>query len=159
MYRQAQAEKKAGRPRRPTTRGTAPSTDQRPRLGRPISSYTALALEVHRAIEVGDHADRLPPLPPYVPRAHDDRLAQVVAAAVGGVSRMAVLVGGSSTGKTRACWEAIQDLSDQWWLWHPIDPSRPQAAAQALAEVGPYTVVWLNLVFRAYAAAAAQARA
>jgi len=57
---------------------------------------------------------------------------------------MAVLVGGSSTGKTRACWEAIQSLSARWWLWHPIDPSRPEAAGSAIGAIAPYTVVWLN---------------
>jgi hypothetical protein len=56
----------------------------------------------------------------------------------------AVLVGGSSTGKTRACWEAIQALPDDWRLWHPIDPTRPEAAADALPAVGPRTVIWLN---------------
>src|SRR5690606_19059575 len=57
---------------------------------------------------------------------------------------MVVLVGGSSTGKARACWEAIQALPEKWWLWHPIDPFQPEAAARDLDHVGPYTVVWLN---------------
>ena len=58
-----------------------------------------------------------------------------------------MLVGGSSTGKTRACWEALQLLRDrpgQWRLWHPIDPSRPEAALRELPGIGPRTVVWLN---------------
>jgi hypothetical protein len=113
------------------------------RLGAPIKQYTPVALEVHQAIDSPDGGCP-PSLPRYVPRAHDARLHDIVAAAAGGSSRIAVLVGGSSTGKTRACWEAIQDLPPQWWLWHPIDPSRPAAAAKALNEVGPYTVVWLN---------------
>jgi hypothetical protein len=29
-------------------------------------------------------------------------------------------------------------------LWHPIDPSRPEAAVDAIQAVGPRTVVWLN---------------
>ena len=45
-------------------------------------------------------------LPAYVPRDHDAELAAVVTARRPGTSQMAVLVGGSSTGKTRACWEA-----------------------------------------------------
>jgi hypothetical protein len=53
-------------------------------------------------------------------------------------------VGGSSTGKTRACWEAVRSMPDRWWLWHPIDPTRPDATARALGDVHPYTVVWLN---------------
>ena len=89
----------------------------------------------------------LPVLPPYVPREHDQVLGQVVRAAADGRSGIAVLVGGSSTGKTRACWEALALLRDQdppWRLWHPIDPSRPDAALAELPGIGPRTVVWLN---------------
>ena len=89
----------------------------------------------------------LPVLPPYVPREHDQVLGQVVRAAAEGRSGIAVLVGGSSTGKTRACWEALALLRDQdppWRLWHPIDPSRPDAALTELPGIGPRTVVWLN---------------
>lgn len=120
------------------TRPAPPPT----RLGRPVGECDPLVLEVHRAIEVTG-ADRHS-LPPYVSRVHDVRLAEVVCTVVAGASRLAVLVGGSSTGKTRACWEAVQALPERWRLWHPYDPSRPQAAADALAQVGPYTVVWLN---------------
>ncbi|MEU4409957.1 trypsin-like peptidase domain-containing protein, partial [Streptosporangium sp. NPDC023963] len=104
-------------------------------------------LEVHRPIRVIGHGGDLPALPRYVRRAHDDQLAAITARAQAGHSGLAVLVGGSSTGKTRACWEALTVLrrSGQGWrLWHPIDPTRPEAALAALAEVGPYTVVWLN---------------
>ena len=55
-----------------------------------------------------------------------------------------MLVGGSSTGKTRACWQALESLrgvEPGWRLWHPIDP---QAALAGLPRVGPRTVVWLN---------------
>ena len=31
-----------------------------------------------------------------------------------------------------------------WRLWHPIDPSRPDAALRELRGIGPRTVVWLN---------------
>src|SRR6202007_177569 len=89
----------------------------------------------------------LPVLPAYVPRAHDTALGSVVQAAATGRSGIAVLVGGSSTGKPRAGWEALQPLRDQpgpWRLWHPIDPSRPEAALRDLPGIGPRTVVWLN---------------
>jgi len=71
----------------------------------------------------------------------------VVRAAAAGRSGIAVLVGGSSVGKTRACWEALALLRNQdppWRLWHPIDPSRPDAALRELPGIGPRTVVWLN---------------
>ncbi len=116
--------------------------------GLPLSEVTdPFTLEVHRPVQLDDLQGDLPTLPPYVPRKHDSELERVVAAAAKGSSEIAVLVGGSSTGKTRACWEALQLLRDQtpeWRLWHPIDPSRPDAALNELAAVGPRTVVWLN---------------
>ena len=116
--------------------------------GRPLAEVTdPFVLEVHRPVQPEDAPPGLPVLPPYVPREHDDVLGQVVRAAAEGRSGIAVLVGGSSTGKTRACWEALALLRDQdppWRLWHPIDPSRPDAALRELAGIGPRTVVWLN---------------
>jgi hypothetical protein len=116
--------------------------------GRPLEEVTdPFVLEVHRPVQPEGTPTGLPELPTYVPRGHDQVLAQVVQAAAGGLSGIAVLVGGSSTGKTRACWEALQLLRDQdppWRLWHPIDPSRPDAALRELPGIGPRTVVWLN---------------
>jgi uncharacterized protein YidB (DUF937 family) len=105
------------------------------------------ALEVHRPVQVEDAPPGLPVLPMYVPREHDWQLAEVVRAAAEGASGIAVLVGASSTGKTRACWEALGLLRkrpERWRLWHPIDPSRPEAALRDLRSIGPRTVVWLN---------------
>ena len=116
--------------------------------GRPLEEVAdPFALEVHRPVQPEDAPPGLPLLPPYMPREHDQMLGQVVAAAADGRSGIAVLVGGSSTGKTRACWEALAPLRDQdppWRLWHPIDPTRPDAALRELAGIGPRTVVWLN---------------
>ena len=116
--------------------------------GRPLEEVTdPFVLEVHRPVQPEDAPPGLPVLPPYVPREHDQVLGQVVRAAAEGRSGIAVLVGGSSTGKTRACWEALALLRDQdppWRLWHPIDPSRPDAALRELPGIGPRTVVWLN---------------
>ena len=116
--------------------------------GRPLEEVIdPFALEVHRPVQPEDAPPGLPVLPPYVPREHDEVLGQVVRAAADGRSGIAVLVGGSSTGKTRACWEALAVLRSQgppWRLWHPIDPSRPDAALRELAGIGPRTVVWLN---------------
>ena len=102
------------------------------------------ALEVHRPVEPDVPEPGLPALPAYVPRDHDTALAQVVTAAAAGASGMAALVGGSSTGKTRACWKALELLRGQepgWRLWHPIDPPGALAGLPSLA---PRTVVWLN---------------
>jgi hypothetical protein len=103
------------------------------------------ALEVHRPIEIArSGVTELPPLPPYIARKHDGRIAEIVAHAASGQSAVGVLVGGSSTGKTRACWEAIQMLPPGWRLWHPIFPDRTVAFLSDLERVGPCTVVWLN---------------
>ena len=105
------------------------------------------ALEVHRSVEPDVPQRDLPALPAYVARKHDTELERVVAAAPQGCSGIAVLVGGSSTGKTRACWEALRLLRERperWRLWHPIYPSHPEAALRELPSIGPRTVVWLN---------------
>ncbi|MDO0909943.1 tetratricopeptide repeat protein [Streptomyces sp. DT2A-34] len=119
--------------------------DEQP--GKPLCAVCdPFALEVHRAIDLGPPAagTALPELPVYVARAHDATLLTVVAEAAAGSSRLVTLVGESSTGKTRACWEALRALPAGWRLWHPIDPTRPEAALAELALLAPRTVVWLN---------------
>ncbi len=116
--------------------------------GRLLAQVTdPFVLEVHRPVQPDTPPPGLPELPAYVPREHDAELERVVTAAAQGDSGIAVLVGGSSTGKTRACWEVLRLLRDQvkpWRLWHPIDPSRPEAALRELRSIGPRTVIWLN---------------
>jgi hypothetical protein len=113
--------------------------------GRLLDEVTdPFVLEVHRPVEPDVAQPGLPALPAYVPRPHDAALAEMVTAAGAGTSGIAVLVGGSSTGKTRACWEALELLrgpEPTWRLWHPIDP---QTALADLPSVEPRTVVWLN---------------
>jgi transcriptional regulator with XRE-family HTH domain len=118
-------------------------------LGQPIGHWDPHDLEVHPAgtftVSAGSGARSRRELPGYVRRAHDEVVAEVVGQAAAGHSRMLVLVGSSSTGKTRACWEAVQPLADQGWrLWHPHDPTRAEAALADLDQVAPRTVVWLN---------------
>ncbi|WP_406156311.1 hypothetical protein OG298_01445 [Streptomyces sp. NBC_01005] len=115
--------------------------------GELVSSCTdPFAFEVHRAIrvEASPGGADLPMLPRYVEREHDRRLHEAVQKALEGCSSLLLLVGGSSTGKTRACWEAVQSLPGDWRLWHPIDPARPEAALAGLESIGPRTVVWIN---------------
>lgn len=119
--------------------------DERP--GKPMCAVTdPFALEVHRAIDLATApcGTALPELPVYVERAHDAMLRAAVAKAGAGSSRLVTLVGESSTGKTRACWEVLRALPAGWRLWHPIDPTRPEAALAELARLAPRTVVWLN---------------
>jgi hypothetical protein len=132
---------------------TAGGNDRRDRLSstwcRPINDWDPLDLEIHAAAPafpvVRENESNSAGLPGYVPRPHDKALASHVDAAANGSSRMAVLIGGSSTGKTRACWEAIQRLADAGWrLWRPVDPTQVSVALADLEQVGPRTVVWLN---------------
>ncbi|MFJ9623117.1 tetratricopeptide repeat protein [Streptomyces sp. NPDC101181] len=113
-----------------------------------IDQWSPYDLEVHPAGPAMSRARSGPQqqiLPGYVRREHDHVIAEAVNAAVAGQSRMVVLVGSSSTGKTRACWEAIQPLAKAGWrLWHPFNPTRAEAALAELEHVRPQTVVWLN---------------
>ncbi|WP_436532758.1 hypothetical protein [Actinoplanes sp. HUAS TT8] len=118
------------------------------RLGEPIGDSDPLALEVHPAIQIpGTEPGAV--LPDYVIRSHDVDLRKIADALLdNGRSRLITLVGGSSTGKTRAGWELACYLEVQqpgrWRIWHPYDPTRLDAALAELDRVGPYTIVWLN---------------
>ncbi|MFD7784122.1 hypothetical protein ACFV4Q_13645 [Streptomyces nojiriensis] len=101
-------------------------------------------LGVHPALDTDGARDVFGVLPAYVPRRHDARLKEVVDAAKAGRSGIAVLVGGSSTGKTRALWEAVGELPEGWRLWHPLTPTAPGAVLASLPDIAPRTVVWLN---------------
>ncbi|MFE7276421.1 tetratricopeptide repeat protein [Streptomyces sp. NPDC057623] len=123
--------------------------DDRPGPGRMITEWEPHDLEIHPAghSKTVDGSDEpgTRPLPGYVRRDHDRVLAEAVEDVVAGRSRIVVLVGTSSTGKTRACWEAVQPLAERGWrLWHPFDPTRAEAALEDLNRVQPRTVVWLN---------------
>ncbi|KUN55492.1 hypothetical protein AQJ46_49580, partial [Streptomyces canus] len=115
--------------------------------GKPLAEVTdPFALEVHHAIST-DLLDTGPGrsvLPVYVERAHDAWLRAAAEDAKRGVSRLVMLTGGSSTGKTRACWEVLRHLPAGWRLWHPYDPTPPEAALAAIEQLTPHTVVWLN---------------
>jgi uncharacterized protein YidB (DUF937 family) len=123
----------------------APPGSAAGRVGWPLAEVRdPFMLEVHRPVEPEVPQPGLPVLPAYVPREHDAALAEVVTAAAAGTSGIAVLVGGSSTGKTRACWQALEllrGLEPGWRLWHPIDQ---WAALAELPGIGPRSVVWLN---------------
>ncbi|MGW3341351.1 helix-turn-helix domain-containing protein [Streptomyces sp. NPDC001009] len=115
--------------------------------GKLVGQWDPHELEVHPAStapRVSGLSERRM-LPGYVEREHDRVLARVVREAAQGRSGLVVLVGESSTGKTRACWEAVQPLDAAGWrLWHPFDPTRAEAALEELHRVRPRTVVWLN---------------
>ena len=103
-------------------------------------------LQVHPAIRDGA-AVGAPFLTDYARRAHDRELGERIKAVVGGRSTMVVLVGGSSTGKTRACWEALGDLerlSGDWRVWRPTGTEDLLAGLTSSTFDVARTVVWLD---------------
>ncbi|MEU3887162.1 hypothetical protein [Streptomyces sp. NPDC029041] len=135
--------------RRTAAGDSAPVRGQGQGPGKMISEWNPHDLEVHpagpafRGHAMGGMRERV--MPGYVLRAHDRVLADIVQDAAQGQSRMVILVGSSSTGKTRSCWEAVQPLAkERWRLWHPFDPTRAEAILDGLEHVMPHTVVWLN---------------
>ena len=117
--------------------------------GWPLDEVTdPFALEVHRPVQPEHPPPGMPALPAYVPREHDTELE------LGGAG------GGRGQQRDRGAGGRVLDWQDPgllggpaaaagpgaepWRLWHPIDPSRPDAALRELAAVGPRTVVWLN---------------
>lgn len=142
-----------GRTDQLTIYGTAPEPygDATP-PGVPLSQCSPYDLEVHATIDAAEPGRSDVSLPTYVEREHDARLRAAVGEAVAGRNVILVLVGGSSTGKTRACWEAVRPratnepgrLPPDWRLWHPINPGRPEAVLSELRWIAPRTVLWLN---------------
>jgi len=77
----------------------------------------------------------------YVRRPHDELLRAVLDPAVS-ASRLVVIRGGSSTGKTRAAYEAVTDVLADWRLDYPLDAS---ALANRLKDgIQARTVLWLG---------------
>jgi hypothetical protein len=109
---------------------------------KPVRDWDAQRLGVHRAISAGvAPGQAVPELTVYVQRDHDVRVRELFAAPAGPV--MVVLVGGSSTGKTRAAFEAVRHCLPDWSLLRPLDAAELLEQARSGA-VGPQTVLWLN---------------
>ncbi|MFD0690833.1 hypothetical protein [Actinomadura fibrosa] len=99
-------------------------------------------LGVHEPIEMPGTDPNT--LPVYVPRDVDGQpgtgvRARLAEAAVSG--GFVVLVGGSSTGKTRCLWEAVRAELGQWWLRRP---SGADELAGWAADPPPRLVLWLD---------------
>ncbi|MFE4019274.1 hypothetical protein ACFXPZ_17955 [Streptomyces sp. NPDC059101] len=113
-------------------------------LGDDIEILDPFALGVSRAIALETGDTPLPPLPPFIQRDQDRWLKQFADGALRGKSALVTLIGGSATGKTRSLREFLGRLPSGWRLWHPYDPTRPQAALNHMEQVGPRTVIWLD---------------
>jgi hypothetical protein len=114
--------------------------------GRPVPDVQdPFMLEVHEAISPPSAALPVSRLPVYVLRRHYGDLEKVVGRALAGESGLAVLLGDSSTGKTRSAWEQVRRLPPRWRLWHPASPEELLAK---LPDVAPHAVLWLNELHR-----------
>jgi len=111
-----------------------PEPAKKPAHGRPAAQWNPVALRVHQVIGGG-------PMPTYIRRSHDDLLRAVLDPAVP-ASRLVVVRGGSSTGKTRAAYEAVAARLADWQLDYPLDPG--VLAARLDAAIPARTVLWLG---------------
>jgi uncharacterized protein YidB (DUF937 family) len=102
--------------------------------GRLVAEWDPLELGVHHVIGGG-------PLPAYVARPHDEVLRRVLDPSVA-ASRLVVLRGGSSSGKTRAAWEAVSGRLAGWWLDYPRNPAALRARLDSGVASG--MVLWLG---------------
>ena len=111
--------------------------DQRPANARRFEEATARELGVHAAINTPDTDGELPS---YVSRDFDDKLRRAIAARAG-EGAFVVLVGGSSTGKTRSLYEAVHETIPDYWL---IQPPETRAIVDLLDAPPDKTVLWLD---------------
>jgi hypothetical protein len=108
---------------------------------RPASAWDPHRLGVHPAITAEPSGDPTADLTPYVTRGHDAELRTRLSSPTGPV--MSVLVGGSSTGKTRSALEAVRACLPDWPLIRPVDAAELLDQMRSGA-IGPRTILWLN---------------
>ncbi len=121
----------------------SPPTTAKRLQRRPIHAWDPFALQVHRALAVTGTTESLPSLPGYLRRPHDDELEAELRDVT--ANRLIVMVGGSSTGKTRALFEAVtrHEALRHWGLVYPRTGEELCDWLKS-GEIEPYTVLWLN---------------
>jgi hypothetical protein len=97
-----------------------------------VRAAVARRLGVHPSIQTSTTVNELPE---YVARDFDFDLRRMLSPGA-----FVLLRGGSSTGKTRALFEAVRETLPDWWLLLPDDDSAP----------GPRTVLWLDELQRCH---------
>ncbi|MEU3741233.1 helix-turn-helix transcriptional regulator [Streptomyces sp. NPDC032198] len=109
-----------------------------------LSDLTAEQLEVHEAPLPKPRRPTPPTLSPYLSRELDGELRDRLRKALsGGSSALLVLTGESSTGKTRALYEAVRELAPEQPLLRPAT-ARDLLSLLADGAVRPGTLLWLN---------------
>ena len=111
-----------------------PAAAEKPTRGHPVAQWNPVKLGVHQVIGGGS-------MPVYIRRPHDELLWAVLDPAVP-ASRLLVVRGGSSTGKTRAAYEAVAGRLADWQLDYPLNV----AALKERLDTGipARTVLWLG---------------
>ena len=107
---------------------------KKPIYGRRAAQWTPVELGVHQVIGGG-------PMSAYIRRPHDELLRAVLDPAVP-ASRLVVVRGGSSTGKTRAAYEAVAGGLSDWQVDYPLDAGALTARLEA--GIPARTVLWLG---------------
>ena len=111
-----------------------PAAAEKPTRGRPVAQWNPVKLGVHQVIGGG-------PMPMYIRRPHDELLRAVLDPAVP-ASRLVVVRGGSSTGKTRAAYEAVAGRLADWQLDYPLNVAALKERLDA--GIPARTVLWLG---------------
>jgi hypothetical protein len=114
---------------------------------RRAAQWNPSRLGIHPAIQVPGHdsddGQGTPGLTPYLLREHDHQLRTRLTQARDGAAVITVLVGGSSTGKTRSMYEAVATILPAWPVLAPASASELQDwIAQEAIDAG--TVLWLD---------------
>ncbi|GAA1031681.1 MULTISPECIES: tetratricopeptide repeat protein [Amycolatopsis] len=131
-----------------TTAQTTPSPFSVPATD--LATCTPSQLALVPLGDAGHGGKTLPESTIYFPRKLDEELDSVVAAAAGGTSRMATLIGDPATGKKRALWEAIRAKNDDgsfrlygWRIWPGLSPCTPEELLDNVDGLTPRTALWL----------------
>jgi TPR repeat protein len=113
-----------------------------------IAAWDPFELGVHPAITPETYsAENLPALPSYVRRYHDDMLDLRLSTATR--NTMLVIVGHTTTGKTRSAYEAVRrsQALRNWRLVHPKTAKELERLLHS-QQIQPHTLLWLDDVAR-----------
>lgn len=114
-----------------------------PPSGRPVAHWNPYVLGVHQAVSVGREASS--ELPPFVPRKHDSQLRDALTAATKRDHHsLLVLVGGSSTGKSRSALEAVRACLPDHPLVVPLEADELRDTLRDWPAKQWPVVLWLN---------------
>ncbi|MEU4160801.1 helix-turn-helix domain-containing protein [Actinoplanes sp. NPDC026670] len=111
--------------------------------GRPVADWNPQVLGVHPAVAAGRNVTS--ELPPFVTRGHDTQLRDaLVAATRRDRHHLLVLIGGSSTGKSRSALEAVRACLPDHPVVAPLDAGELRDTLRDWSAHQRPMVLWLN---------------